>query len=395
MQSAQGNRYARASIIKAFKEGSVEKVSHRITATLIPSINDTEEYPIKIMYTTKGGMHAIASRDIRKGTVVLKECPIALAIDEHNATKFCNCCASKLTPLDNRIWKRNHEVKMRLAAEQPDSNQDTPGNDMSSPLCESCSANNYIVALNNFFHSFDVRIGSANTDNDSFLYRSFFRLFMDYSGVRANSLPDDVLCLESQSVAMLAADLCSTELGDLTDDIRHLAFIIHTILSANSDTEISQSDIELACNILVCNQHAIMHGDKEIGRALCPVAALMNHSCAPNLRWEISADTNGIMIYTAAMNISIGEELTIAYLNPKLLPQEPAKRLALMASKRNFICGCVRCKDHCLHCGKGKSKLVCVECRCASYCSQECLKMNSSAHSVTCKHLQSGLQYFK
>lgn len=75
-------------------------------------------------------------------------------------------------------------------------------------------------------------------------------------------------------------------------------------------------------------------------RGLFPVAALMNHSCVPNIRTDF--DALGRMYVRASVFIPAESEICTSYTN--LLWATPARRNHLMNTK-HFLCQCIRCSD--------------------------------------------------
>lgn len=315
---------SRRQIIKLLKSG------HDLFAS-----GELLGYPLKVRFHPQKGLHLIASRKIYKDEIILKECPIAMALEEKYAADYCGVCASKLTMVETAIW---------LSRET---------NDPMSILCEGCSANNYLVKMSNALKTLRIEIKLRNktgesdvstSTRESGLYRNFFRLFLDYAGARLNQLDEDVVCLSMEYAALLDANSSfiqnENDLVSVARAIKTLSKEVKT-LSSLSETEILQ-----LCRNLTCNEHVLMSVDgDEIGRALCPVAALFNHACEPNVHWELGPETETLMVCTALEDIPAGAELTIAYLNPQQLKTLTKKRRKeLIHATRKFTCQCSSCK---------------------------------------------------
>ena len=80
-------------------------------------------------------------------------------------------------------------------------------------------------------------------------------------------------------------------------------------------------------------------------RCLCPVMAMVNHSCDPNCRvyWAPPSPSHQHrLVLEARRDIKAGEELTITYCCSMLAT--PARQTKLRTSK-GFQCVCSRCSD--------------------------------------------------
>lgn len=96
--------------------------------------------------------------------------------------------------------------------------------------------------------------------------------------------------------------------------------------------------VEVLCR-LKCNSHTLVDGDlREYGAGLYPLAALVNHSCAPNC---VQSFTSGGVIEVRVMRaLAEGEEVTISYVD---LAQPPKERRAELLGRYCFECACSAC----------------------------------------------------
>ena len=92
-------------------------------------------------------------------------------------------------------------------------------------------------------------------------------------------------------------------------------------------------------------------------RCLCPVMAMVNHSCDPNCRVYWAAQHR--LVLEARRDIRAGEELTITYCCSLLAT--PARQAKLRASK-GFDCRCSRCSDPGER-GSNMGGVLCTKCR--------------------------------
>ena len=347
-------------------------------------IEDGYGYPFRVQYSPTKGLHAVASRDIVAGEVVLRECPIAMSIDDGYSRDYCGMCTAKLSGDEVRQWLSKSS------------------NEKSSVLCDECSANNYVVDVNNFMLRQNIKLvssssksggGNGGKNDQTSLYSIFFRMFLDYAGARSAALDDNVVTLDVRAACMLCFDDRGTGI-DLLTDIVSIADVLAQIIPPG---ELSSSQIVSLCRTLVCNQHAITtQNNKEIGRAFCPAAAVFNHSCDPNLSWEISPSTRGLIVCTATKDIKCGDDICISYFNPLDIPFK--QRRELLMDKMHFLCGCARCRQEQLCCdtgcdnaktAEGKCLSACSKCKSAWYCSRQCQLKHWPSHKSDCRLMAS------
>ena len=97
-------------------------------------------------------------------------------------------------------------------------------------------------------------------------------------------------------------------------------------------------------------------------RCLCPVMAMVNHSCEPNCRVYWAASSNPAhhrLVLEARRDLRAGEELTITYCCSLLAT--PARQAKLRTSK-GFECVCARCSDPGER-GSNTGGVLCTRCR--------------------------------
>lgn len=76
------------------------------------------------------------------------------------------------------------------------------------------------------------------------------------------------------------------------------------------------------------------------GTAFFPIQSCMNHSCCPNAKaFKREEDRDGQAVIIAVRQISVGEEITISYIDEDLPYEE---RQALLADY-GFKCCCPKC----------------------------------------------------
>jgi len=77
-------------------------------------------------------------------------------------------------------------------------------------------------------------------------------------------------------------------------------------------------------------------------------ASRLNHSCLPNIEWQIDADHRKdgrqlpVLSLRTKLGVKKGDELTIDYIRD--LPDlEPSERRKLLQQEFGFLCTCTRC----------------------------------------------------
>ncbi|THC88281.1 hypothetical protein EYZ11_012270 [Aspergillus tanneri] len=85
-----------------------------------------------------------------------------------------------------------------------------------------------------------------------------------------------------------------------------------------------------------------VHRGIQFAAAVCPRAALANHSCRPNIIHK--PDRIGRMVFVASRDIKVGEECCISYFDLTQYVDLRTRREYLQRSFR-FLCKCDRCLE--------------------------------------------------
>ena len=105
----------------------------------------------------------------------------------------------------------------------------------------------------------------------------------------------------------------------------------------------SSADIHRAAGVLDTNTFELktVQSDRVtmIARALYEAASLLNNSCVPSCRREITGDVITVLTSRA---VKAGEELTICYTG---LLQPTFLRQTVFSQTKHFTCRCLRCQD--------------------------------------------------
>nr|XP_018912150.1 PREDICTED: protein msta-like isoform X2 [Bemisia tabaci] len=124
------------------------------------------------------------------------------------------------------------------------------------------------------------------------------------------------------------------------------------ILKKSVEKQIEPEDeafMRLCCQVMDVNafETVALHEDSRKGanyesslRGLYPLAAIMNHSCSPNIR--IGFDDRQRMVARATRSIECGEEITTSY---SLLLWGTSTRRSHLLDTKHFLCSCFRCLD--------------------------------------------------
>ena len=134
------------------------------------------------------------------------------------------------------------------------------------------------------------------------------------------------------------------------------------ILQGMENTSLSQTQVLTSLGVdqeKAARLHSVLTANtfrRGSGRCLCPMMAMVNHSCVPNCRVHWEQDDK--LVLTAKKKIPAGEELTITYCSSLLGTYSRQKKLL---SSKGFLCVCERCQDP----GEGGTMmggLVCTRC---------------------------------
>lgn len=109
----------------------------------------------------------------------------------------------------------------------------------------------------------------------------------------------------------------------------------------------SKEDMELmkhVCGVFNTNsfETVCVHDDDHFVslRGLYPMGSLQNHCCIPNTRHHF--DENYRLYVSAALPISVGEEITMCYTS---LFWDTTLRRQFLSMTKHFTCMCKRCCD--------------------------------------------------
>lgn len=109
----------------------------------------------------------------------------------------------------------------------------------------------------------------------------------------------------------------------------------------------------------------------EVGYALSPAMAMVNHSCLPNCQQQT---TNGVCQLIALYDVPAGTELSYSYVS--LLSSSSNERKQALRKNWEFTCTCVRCRNL-VDCRVFDEEHTC-------YCGAVCLEVDRSVGSCVC-----------
>jgi len=357
--------------------------ANKAVLDLVPAL-DLSQFPLELAHSTKQGLHLIASRDISKGDVVLKESPTVATVRPESArlAQYCSYCFDSIDTARMEQWKEdNHD---------------------DSVLCAKCTEDYpRLVTLDKlWFRTWNQLRGERlekPDDVDDFdfehiddgLWRLFTRTLFGWYGARKmdalSTDPDHLWILDSPKHLDTVSEHQIHLLIDGVLDSH--ARIVHDV------DEISK--LKTLLRIVFHNAHEVCDGDRSVGWAVYPIASLLNHSCDANATWAAECGAGvtekGMFVCKAARDIKQGEEVCIAYARfPGVSARELYIKQSYMLKTWKFACNCKDCR-RCWYCGSKDNLQQCGNCRIALYCSKSCqehdFKTGDAPHKVWCLRL--------
>lgn len=172
------------------------------------------------------------------------------------------------------------------------------------------------------------------------------------------------------SLAAEEVPLKSFPLPSITANLQEVICLqfIPELPDASPKVKKLHSELGLRCTALkfeqliqLWNCNALDHTYLEETSILSPGFAMMNHSCMPNVSWEVQGDE---VVMRAISDLEAGVEYSITYLEDDHLHMPAKLRQDHMVSTgKGFVCGCSRCEgpERCRHVMCPKAGMVTLD----------------------------------
>ncbi|XP_026475708.1 SET domain-containing protein SmydA-8-like [Ctenocephalides felis] len=267
----------------------------------------------QILLRPDGERGIFASQDLKSGDLLFQDRPLLLGPKNAVTAVQCSCC-----------YKSNADLKPCRKG-------------CSLPLCEDCSKDKEE-------HEQDCtmlrNLGICDTNSWS------LNVLRALTPLRALRLQE-----KDKNVLKLLKSLKNISTRDELDSFLRLL---------DNPNIIDVQDIEFmhqVCSILQTNSFEVpvVNCGVEISyiRGIYPMAAMLNHSCAPNVRHsfvkEKAEDSvkggvqfSPILEFRARQDVKCGEELFITYCD---ITDVTSVRLKKLSLTKGFLCKCPRCSD--------------------------------------------------
>ena len=311
--------------------------------------NLLEVFPITLKSNTKRGRFVVATKALEVGALLLEELPTAKVLLKQH--EYCQKCCHEIKS-EKSI---DQSLIFGIASKQlPITSCDICRQSWCSELCKISDLMHKYGCC--YQKSLSGISGAASVDFNllKLTVSVLIRKMIERDGDAINGTP--LACLaglishhNSQSETFKAAFLLAS------------ADFISTFANDPIVNGINaESMVKLACRINA-NSHGmtLLNGDT-FGVGLCPLIALINHSCTPNA--VFLAGSGGVMRVIAIKNLKEDEEITVSYVD--LFTPRWNRQGALLTTKF-FWCDCERCSS------EDDSVLDSIKCfKCDKYCTE-------------------------
>ncbi|GAM21758.1 hypothetical protein SAMD00019534_049330 [Acytostelium subglobosum LB1] len=290
-----------------------------------------------------GGRKMVASKDIPKGTVVLRVAPFASSLQADQGAKLCNMCYQDIRYLNEVITCP--KVKSKICIE---------------------SHNDKITKQE---HEVECKLVSVNKDTQAqMVYRAVNRALQNKNGTankqntprkwREDDLPFIYDTLEDLERLSFWENIYATPERSAhgTKEAKSIIGTINTLKGSSYLKPLDETFIQDLCTLT--NIHPIIDFTNfDQGQGIYPSAALINNGCVPNTIFY--TDNHCMLVYHSNRAIKEGEEITGNFSYP-LLPTVDRRRTL---QYHGFIyCTCDHCKAledneyQCPKCGHALNK---------------------------------------
>jgi len=288
---------------------TMEELLFRELAVLKLGVSRHQKIPFTLRYSEECGRGMIATRNIKRGEVIVEESPAVWGPKATNRGASCLECASPITDLSRVIF------------------------------CPECNLHFCSTACSKSpAHIRECKAMKSLNISTTITMDNLSKLTLVILVLRCILLPDTAP--ENWARLRLLQDHLETR-KDSQIHLMNKEFIIPFLREIGLDKAfISDLEIQRVCGILESNAFEIKGGEDQEGRAVFPLCSMVNSSCLPNLTHMTRPDRSMVML--ASRDIKKGDELLICYTGIRW--GRLARRKHLLVTKC-FLCCCPRCQD--------------------------------------------------
>ncbi|GAM21751.1 hypothetical protein SAMD00019534_049260 [Acytostelium subglobosum LB1] len=321
---------------EVFNEGNCTNKEH--IKSKMANDKTFEQFPIKMVWETKGhygGRKMVASKDIPKGTVLLRVAPFAATLYDNMVNSHCSTCFQDLQYCKShtcpqcklkfcemchtdKVIKDEHGDTCKLLSTIPTTTKADPTWTVYTRLVILC-LRQAMLSMN----------GMATKQNTPSTWHKDGLPFIHDTWT-------DMIKISFRERDIFKVDDEKNWVKTIQDQITRFkgADIIKSLDKAHPGVTLALLR-KLAPNVKILKDEILQ---SQIGVGLFPSAALIKHSCVGNSNSYM--DNYGMLVYRSNQDIKAGDEITNSYIDP-LLPL--VDRRAILIKDYNIYCQCKRC----------------------------------------------------
>ncbi|RXG68872.1 Protein msta, isoform A, partial [Armadillidium vulgare] len=279
--------------------------------------------PLTVSYNEKSGRCLQATKNIEAGETIFWEPPLVLT-PKAGAGPICLDCFKSLPDTN---WPVCNGCRC------PKCNENCEGNEHSDMECK---------ILAKIYGDKDL-FGDVKIVKKLNIILTPLRTYI--AMIKSPSIDQIIFSLQSN-----ALERKKLSIGQFIQ--KHIVSVFEDYSELNFESDF----VHHVCGIFDTNAFDVTVENHRQGRALLPLAALMNHSCTPNTQhWFLF----GTLVVRACVPIRKGEIITNSYTQAFLGNKD---RKGYLAMTKLFKCTCKRCQDP-TELGSYISSILCQKCR--------------------------------
>lgn len=292
---------------------------------------------LEIRHSPKEGRFIVANQFIPERTVILVESPVISRLNEQRMD-FCNIC---FKAVDSQFWPCDGCDEVVFCSKQcwlkaPQSGHTyecgfirffdiMPGSQMSYKLVSTIGVRRAMDLMRDNDNSIIKDHGRWAEATDPETRFRFFSSLCDNEGISMGPHKELAIVLKAIETAF-AFDFTGQLDFVPEEDFESFVDLVEFCYKMNRKT--------------LFNCFAVRSYRKDpIGSMACPMAALFNHSCLPNIYWS---SMNGTFVGITLIDIEEGQEITDCY-GPSALLEGVVDRQSKLRTNYLFDCHCHSC----------------------------------------------------